>query len=419
MKPTILAMTALGLLLAACGEPATPAAVTPPAPEYANNWYAAEGQTPGGVLNIHETKLGLAGFVREPGGEFQPIRKVVLTDGAMSFIVPALDATWEAAKAADGSWTGKWTTGGTSTDLVLKLSVAPEISSKFVTFEDGRWTELKCQGAGAPTVILDYGAGGAMAVWKDVFEPISRITQTCMYERAGRGLSDPGPMPRDVNNAVADIDALIRAAKIEGPVVLVGHSMASYHVRQFANLHGDDTAGIVLIDPSGDGQTARFTKLIPNLKELVPESVDDAAVGSCAAALREKLLRKEDEVAMKCGGNDPDRTEATLSEIASMEVLSTGEIKAAVRPYGDLPLIVLTRSDYDKGMPDGFTAQNRKDMAQVWTQMHEEMMAQSTAGQHRVIPASGHFIQGDQPQAVIEAVSDVLTAARARARAAR
>ena len=133
-----------------------------------------------------------------------------------------------------------------------------------------------------------------------------------MAERAARGLSDPGPIPRDVNAAAADIDAFVHAARIEGPLVLVGHSMASYHVRQYANLHKHgEVAGMVLVDPSGDGQTARFTEFIPNLAELMGDNVDDEVAAGCVKALREKLLKRDEPVAKTCGGNDPDRVEAT------------------------------------------------------------------------------------------------------------
>ena len=254
-----------------------------------------------------------------------------------------------------------------------------------------------------------------MASWKDVFEPVSQTTRACMAERAARGLSDPGPIPRDVNAAAADIDAFVHAAKIEGPLVLVGHSMASYHVRQYANLHKDgEVAGMVLVDPSGDGQTARFTEFIPNLAELMGDDIDAEVAANCVKALRERLLKRDEPVAKTCGGNDPDRVEAALSEVASMEVVSTNQIKAAARSYGDMPLIVLTRGDYKKGMPPAFTAENTANMEKVWTAMHNEMTALSTVGEHRVIAGAGHSIQRDQPQAVIDAINEVVTKARAR-----
>lgn len=405
------------LVLAACGEPkAATAPEAAAAPQYASNWYIADGPAPQIAVNIHDTALGKAGFVRDAQGELLPIRTIVVTDTDMSFVVPDAEATWRATRGADGAWTGIWAAGSSAPEYTLRAeTAAPDIDADFMVFEDGRWNAFTCAGTGSPAVILDYGAGGSMGVWKDVFEPISKVTQTCMYERAGRGLSDPGPMPRDVNTAVADIDAFIKAAKIEGPVVLVGHSMASYHVRQFANLHKDgDVAGIVLVDPSGDGQAARFLAAIPNFEELVPERVNEDAVSKCAAALRENLVPKGDPVAARCNGNDPDRVEATLSEIAAMEAVSTGQLIAARRPYGDLPMIVLTRGDYEKGMPPEFTAANRVAMAKVWTAMHQEMAALSAIGEQRVVPDSGHFIQGDQPQAVIDAVSEVVAKARER-----
>ncbi len=416
MRPIFLAIAVAAVGLSACGEPTPSSPPAPPPPEYASNWFVAVSSKPGGALNIHETKLGFGGFMREPDGAFQPIRNIVLTDAAMSFIAPTLDASLTATKAADGSWAGEWTADGTTTDLIFKPSGALEMTETFVKLPDGRWIQFQCLGAGSPTVIFDYGAGGAMASWKDVFEPISQTTRACMAERAARGLSDPGPIPRDVNAAAADINAFVHAARIEGPLVLVGHSMASYHVRQYANLHKDgEVAGMVLVDPSGDGQTARFTEFIPNLAELLGDNVDDEVAAGCVKALHEKLLKRDEPVAKTCGGNDPDRVEATLSEVASMEVVSTNQIKAAARSYGDMPLIVLTRGDYKKGMPAAFTAENTAAMERVWTAMHIEMTALSTIGEHRVVDGAGHSIQRDQPQAVIGAVNEVITKARERA----
>lgn len=401
MKPAI-ALAAF-LVLAGCGEPA------PPPPEFASHWFSSELAT----VNIHETRNGLAGMAREGGGPFTPIRNIALTDTTMSFTVPSLEATWTATKGEDGAWafTAK---GLAETDtFTLKPADAPDLPNRFVTLPDGRWVEMICEGKGSPAVLLDYGAGGSMRVWADTFGPIAKLTRTCMFERSGRGLTDPGPLPRDVNTTVADIDAMLAAAKIDGPVVLAGHSMASYHIRQFANLHADGrAAGLVLIDPSGDGQTARFSAEIPNLKELLPESVDEAAISACVAHLSKQLQTRLDPMAARCGGNDPAEIGAMLSEIASMEVVSTGQIRAAQRPYGDMPLIVLTRGDYDKDMPPSFTPENKAAMARVWTRMHEEMAGQSAVGQHRTVPNAGHFIQGDAPQAVIDAVRDVVAAAR-------
>lgn len=94
---------------------------------------------------------------------------------------------------------------------------------------------------------------------------------------------------------------------------------------------------------------------------------------------------------------------------------STEQLTESRRSYGDMPLIVLTRGDYDIGMPPNFTAQDRAAMKKIWTEMHLEMTALSLVGEHRVIPGAGHYIQRDAPQAVIDAAAEVVTSARTRA----
>ena len=93
---------------------------------------------------------------------------------------------------------------------------------------------------------------------------------------------------------------------------------------------------------------------------------------------------------------------------------STEQLTASRRQWGDMPLIVLTRGDYNKDMPPTYTQADRDGMKTVWVAMHDEMAALSTAGQHRTIDGAGHSIQRDKPQAVIDAVNDVIKAPRAK-----
>ncbi|HPI49488.1 MAG TPA: alpha/beta hydrolase, partial [Hyphomonadaceae bacterium] len=261
MKPTILA---LALVLAACGDPApTPAAAPPappPPPEYASTWYSAGSDAKGAVFNIHATEYGYGGFLRRNGDDAaHPIRVIHSSDAELGFVIPDINSAFRAQKDGQGVWTGEWTEGGKSEAMPLQVTDTPAGGTDtLVKLADGRWMQYVCKGTGSPAILLDYGAGSSLNSWKAVFDPLSQVSQTCMFERAGFGLSDPGPLPRDANTVVGDIEAFLQAAKIQTPIVLVGHSLASYHVRQFANLHRDQTAGLVLVDPSGDGQDARF-----------------------------------------------------------------------------------------------------------------------------------------------------------------
>jgi pimeloyl-ACP methyl ester carboxylesterase len=51
-------------------------------------------------------------------------------------------------------------------------------------------------------------------------------------------------------------------------------------------------------------------------------------------------------------------------------------------------------------------------MKSVWESLHAEMAALSTAGEQRHIPGAGHYIQRDNPEAVLTAIADVVAKAR-------
>lgn len=397
-----------------------PAPSAPAAPVYKESWFT--GGDGASTLNIHETRYGPAGRLIDTTGASFPVRNIVMSDTALSFIAPSLEATWAATKTPEGGWAGRWLqTGAAPEDVVLAAAAAPApvaapdgSTPRFVTLPDGRQMFINCIGAGAPAVIFDSGAGGDSTHWRGVREEIGKTTLSCTYDRAGRGLSDPGPLPRDTAAVANDIEAMLTAAAIPGPYVLVGHSLGSFHVRQFANTHFDQMAGLVLVDPSGDGQGARFKAVIPKAYAISNAAMEKTKSLDCVNKLRTGLVPKADPLVKDCLSNDADMIENYLSEVDAMAGASTKELTASHRKWGDMPLIVLTRGDYNKDMPPEFTPADRDGMTSVWVAMHDEMTALSSAGLHRIVEGAGHFIQRDKPQAVIDAVSDVVTAARAK-----
>ncbi|HLI65819.1 MAG TPA: alpha/beta hydrolase [Caulobacteraceae bacterium] len=115
----------------------------------------------------------------------------------------------------------------------------------------GRRLHLVAAGppSGEPLVVLEAGSYGASADWAAV-QALLTVggVRSLAYDRAGLGLSDPGPSPRDGVAIAADLERLLAALGEAGPLVLVGHSMAGLHVRLFAGRNPARIAGLVLVD---------------------------------------------------------------------------------------------------------------------------------------------------------------------------
>ncbi len=398
---------AAALSLAACAG--TPAA---PAKPRVDAWYSAEGVGAIASLNLHETNSGWEGRMWVSPGRAWPIRSVVQSGDTLSFLVPGLMASFSGTKNGQG-WSGEWSTSSAKTLVAFEPAETPaEAVGRFVTLAGGRQIYMNCQGAGLPAVIFDSGAGGGYQAWKGVQEEIAKTNMACTYDRASVGGSDPGPLPRDAAAVANDIDAILTAAKIPAPYILVGHSLGSYHIRQYANTRLDKVAGIVLVDPSGDNQRALFAAAIPKITSIPAGNFDEEVWRSCVAKLHGVLVSRTDPSIKDCQGNDSEIVDGGFSAIHAMEHTSLKQLTDSRRSYGNLPMIVLSRGEYEKGMPPEFDAADREAMKNIWTSLHRDMTALSNKGQNREIPNAGHFIQTDAPQAVIDAIHEVIAVAR-------
>jgi pimeloyl-ACP methyl ester carboxylesterase len=134
--------------------------------------------------------------------------------------------------------------------------------AKRVDIGGGRMMYIECHGSGSPTVLLISGTDTASDLWHaadqkgpTVYDDIQKTTRVCAYDRPGAphldqtfSRSDPVPQPTSPQNGVDDLVALLKAADVPGPYVLVAHSFSGTIARVFAGEHPDEVKGIVFVD---------------------------------------------------------------------------------------------------------------------------------------------------------------------------
>ena len=129
---------------------------------------------------------------------------------------------------------------------------------------------IHCQGNGSPTVVVDTGLGAISLEWNHIQSAIAKRTRICLYDRAGYGYSDPGPLPRTSSYIVDELHKLLSLADVKGPYILVGHSFGGYNMQLFASRYPNVTAGVVLVDSSHMDQYSRFLAPPINVKTSPP-----------------------------------------------------------------------------------------------------------------------------------------------------
>jgi pimeloyl-ACP methyl ester carboxylesterase len=244
----------------------------------------------------------------------------------------------------------------------------------------GRNLYIDCRGEGSPTVILEAGLTSDTTGWDDVIDPIARFTRVCAYDRANNGRSDDVGL-HSGDQSVTDLEKLLAAKKIDPPYVLVAWSFGGPISRLFAARHSDDVTGMVLVDTD---PTAYRSEGDP----FVPEDVREESYW--ASENDEKL--------------DLD---ATLDLVR--EETTPGS-------FDDYPLVILTPSvpnsgNIGEGGSPGLPGPRVPELDELYLRLQKEMTDLSSDSRIELVEDTGHCIQCDQPQVVIDAVREVVQAA--------
>jgi len=224
---------------------------------------------------------------------------------------------------------------------------------------------IECHGTGSPTVVMDSGLDMTRDTWGRVPHDVATFTRTCIYERAGVGESDGAtPTPRTSELIVRDLHTLLRNAGEREPFLLVGHSFGGLNARLYASRYPRSIAGLVLVDSSHEEQYERYAALKP-------------------PGEREKYLRHE-------GGANHERVDL---------LSSAAEVRGAPG-LPQVPIVILS------ARPDRLSPQEKREI-----QVHYEMQAALTRlvsdSKLVFVDKSGHFIQQDHPQVVVETIREL------------
>ena len=264
---------------------------------------------------------------------------------------------------------------------------------------------LHCTGSGSPTVVLQPGGGEMSSNLGWIAPAVARDTRVCVYDRAGRGWSEPADTTQDATQIATDLHTLLQRGNIPGPYVLAGHSFGGLYVLTFAARYPDEIAGMVLVDSTAPKPVQ------PGAASQRDEGSYDvmgrvAALVSISARLGLGRLYSQVEA-----GSLPPRSRdevraniATASNLRStideyVQANSSMEQAASLGDFADKPLVVLT-AGVGSDAAD-FAAQN-------------DLAALSTNSVHRVLDGASHaaLIADEQyaaatTQAILEIVSSV------------
>ncbi len=247
-------------------------------------------------------------------------------------------------------------------------------------------------GHGTPAVILDAGLGGGALEWT-LQREIAAFSRVCSYDRGGMGYSDGGPMPRTSARLATELAALLTAARIPDPVIVVGASFGGFTARLFATRHPERTAGVLLLDATHEDQHHEdppLARVIPLAASLGVLRLMGATLGPGPDEMPSAVRPYARATAFRSS-----RFHAMASEATNFPE-SAAEVKAARRVLST-PLLVLTGG---RGLKD------------PWRALQADLTQTSSRGCQVIADQSGHRIVDAQPGLVVSAVRALVAASQ-------
>lgn len=291
---------------------------------------------------------------------------------------------------------------------------------------------LNCTGKGKQTVVLSPGGGDFSFAWYLVQQRLQSSARVCSYDRAGSAWSDPGPQPLTLRQEAYELELALKLSGEKGPYILAGHSIGGLVVRTFAEGYPDETSGVVLVDaPSPDGTMGYYGKLV-RVRDLAKRTIPPIQTMKTSPPIPISDAEREEALKYSSHRIEPpfDRLPPDIQKLqlwAQMlpprvaqseqddytpeEWQFLYELQQFGHPFGDKPLITMIGMKEAEDRPASMSAEQ-------WHTLHEEKIEQkrafislSTNSKAVEVRNAGHAIHLEDPDAVVDAIHEVMAAA--------
>jgi len=295
---------------------------------------------------------------------------------------------------------------------------------------------LNCVGNKGPAVVLIIGAGDFSFDWSLVQSRIAEFARVCSYDRAGFAWSDPGPTPRTIKQEAFELHTVLSAAHIKAPYVLVGHSLGGLVARVYTAQYPREVAGMVLVDSTHEDTTLGFQGKLVHLRDIAkaepvptvqtmksspPKPVTKEQVDQFESTLKSsppRISAPFDKLPISIQEmrlwflSQPPRAASVGQDFLAEEFRDIYEARAKTPyPLGNLPLVVLLQKlGYEP--PPGVDPEEWKRVSDEKRRQKIEFTNLSHNSKLIVAENSGHHIQLDEPQVVIDAIRLVVESSR-------
>jgi pimeloyl-ACP methyl ester carboxylesterase len=237
---------------------------------------------------------------------------------------------------------------------------------------------ISCTGTGSPTVVLEGGLGQGSAYFALIAPQVASTTRVCVYDRAGRGRSEPTTSPQDGAAIAHDLHALLGASGNPGPYILAGHSSGGVYVRFFAAAYPDEVAGVVLLDaqaphlvPVAAGGQAALAP-VSTLAGILP-ALARVGIARLLTSAGSSDLPADVEARRQAAEATPAGVASFGDEFARLDGIL--DAAASLPDLGDRPLVVVTA---EAGCVDG------------WLDQQDRLATLSSNVSHRVFADLTH-----------------------------
>lgn len=266
---------------------------------------------------------------------------------------------------------------------------------------------LECRGSGSPTVVLVPGLVAAADTWSyvtnaagasrpspnAVYPRVGTFTRVCSYDRPGTARengtftpSTPVAQPTTPASDAADLHALLTAARVSGPYVLVGWSFGGPIARLYASTYPQDTAGLVLVDGTSE-------------------------------YLQRALSPTDFAIFLKLTQGDDAQRVAQWKDVEQYDpAVAFAQLRAAP-PVPAMPVVVLSADHYDAKafgarLPPGTPASYPQAFWRAQLSSQDSLAKLFPGAIHITNTKSSHNIQNYQPRLVVKWVRDVVRKVR-------